>query len=233
MQLSHPLGSWGFAVRLNEKQSYSCNSDYKLLEKRLFVIGFGQRASERAKGEQSNSANKCIDGDKKETAKKNQRGAGRGYSTGAMATAVSSGDDLTDFQSQPRSGQRLVSPAGERGRRGVAVQFGLSLLCGRCCCCWAALRCLGHFAADIYIYFYFIFIFTLSYMFACLTVSLSVCPLSRPSFVSLTLCLFAASTFAGCRSSEPTVTATSTRGVARGGRNIRNAFPCGVEINCE
>lgn len=55
----------------------------------------------------------------------------------------------------------------------------------------AALRCLGHFAADIYIYFYFIFIFTLSYMFACLTVSLSVClpSLSLPLSLSLSVCL--------------------------------------------
>lgn len=114
-----------------------------------------------------------------------ERGTVKKTTAGAMATAVSSGDDLTDFQSQPRSGQRLVSTAGGRGR-GVSVQFGLSLLCGRC---WLLLllllRCLGHFAADIYIYFYFIFIFTLSYMFACLSVCL---PAPRALFPSLSHC---------------------------------------------
>lgn len=104
----------------------------------------------------------------------------------ATATAVSSGDDLTDFQSQPRPGQRLVSVqlVSELGSFWVVWAV-------RSCGLWlqlllpfAPFRCFGHFAADIYIfiYFHFIFIFTLSYMFAC-----PVC---------LSLCLFAASTFA-------------------------------------
>jgi len=38
-----------------------------------------------------------------------RRQAASGKRHQAMATAVSSGDDLTDFQSQPRPGQRLVS----------------------------------------------------------------------------------------------------------------------------
>lgn len=164
--------------------------------------------------------------------------AGRGYSTGAMATAVSSGDDLTDFQSQPRSGQRFVSPAGGRGGRSscssVRVEFALwsLLLLGCAALPWPLC------SRYLYLFLFYFYIYTVVHV--CLSHCLTVClsALSFSPFVSLTLCLFAASTFAG-RSSEPTVTATSTRGVARGGRtggagrNIRNAFPCGVEINCE
>lgn len=171
---------------------------------------------------------------KRDGKKESAGGSGQaGGISGAMATAVSSGDDLTDFQSQPRSGQRLVSPAGGRGGRSscssVRVEFALwSLLLLRC----AALATLQ----PIFIFIFILFLYL--HCRTCLLVTLSVCLPSLSLFVSLTLCLFAASTFAG-RSSEPTVTATSTRGVARGGRtggagrNIRNAFPCGVEINCE
>lgn len=188
MQLSHPLGSRGFAVRLNEKQSYNCNSDYKLLEKRLFVIGFGQRASKgRAKQQckQMHRRRQKRDG-KKETA----GGSGQaGGTAGAMATAVSSGDDLTDFQSQPRSGQRLVSPAGGSGGRrscsSVRVEFALwSLLLLRC----AALPwplCSRY----LYLFLFYFYIYTVVHV--CLSHCLTVClpSLSLPLSLSLSVCL--------------------------------------------
>jgi len=90
-----------------------------LLEKRLFVIGFGHSSEQRtANSDQSNSTNKIhtLTGGKRDkkcgrkTGGKNGRVKGEGSKRHqATATAVSSGDDLTDFQSQPRPGQRLVS----------------------------------------------------------------------------------------------------------------------------
>lgn len=71
-----------------------------------------------------------------------------------MATAVSSGDDLTDFQSQPPSEPRLV------GQWHWTVGSGCCAAVG--CGCWP--RCsslLGcHFAADIYLYLFYFYIYT-------------------------------------------------------------------------
>jgi len=95
-----------------------------LQEKRLFVIGFGQPAKQRPKAEwgkagksgkaerqqQSNNTNTSAltAAPKETTRKKVTRRVANGWRWvgkaryPAMATAVSSGDDLTDFQSQSR-----------------------------------------------------------------------------------------------------------------------------------
>lgn len=120
---------------------------------------------------------------KRDGKKESAGGSGQaGGTAGAMATAVSSGDDLTDFQSQPRSGQRLVSPAGGRGRRrscsSVRVEFALwSLLLLRC----AALATLQ----PIFIFIFILFLYL--HCRTCLLVSLSHCLSVCPLFLSLCL----------------------------------------------
>lgn len=118
--------------------------------------------------------------------------AGRGYSTGAMATAVSSGDDLTDFQSQPRSGQRLVSPAvGRGGRRScssVRVKFALwSLLLLGCCCAALPWPLCSRY---LYLFLFYFYIYTVVHVCLshCLTVCLSALSFS-PFVFSLSVCL--------------------------------------------
>lgn len=131
-----------------------------------------------------------MDGVKKRS--RSAWGSVKKTTTRAMATAVSSGDDLTDFQSQPRFGLRV----------------GLGLQCGRCCCCCAALATLQ----PIFIFIFILFLYLHSYMFACL----SVCPT-----LSLSHSLFVCSiNFAG-RSCEPMVTAVAvTVATGRGARQV-------------
>lgn len=115
-------------------------------EKRLFVIGFGQPASRavaergvvggRAEKLQSNNTNKPIDSRTEETARKKGDCAWRDQKGDlvseirepATATAVSCGDDLTDFQSQSQDGNTAIFPQLPVGAAELGSQEKLGIL---------------------------------------------------------------------------------------------------------